>query len=226
MKTEPAKQTISDQLEQKIAGLHFFKEVGRSDPEQLAILIAQSHIIYASPGEAVIESGDKDELLYFLMRGELQVLAPGKNKLLGRLIAGEVFGDISVIANCPRTTNIVVPDKGREAVILALDFSELSDLRNHSVITLPTKLIVYRQIVHMLRWRSDLYRIRFPRHELAAAPYETVRVKNNKAPQEELYELSAQANYLARRLQRLNKSLGAINSLAAKDYLLNATVST
>ena len=216
MKAEYKTDLALYELEDKIASLHFFKEVGRNDRQQLRMLVGQSRLVHAGPGEVLLKAGDRDSWLYFLMRGELMVCAPGRMQRLGRLIAGEVFGDISVITGCPRKTDILVPPNGREVVVLALDFRLLSDLQNHTSVSLATKLIVYRHIVHMLRWRSDLYRIKFPRHDLVKKPYRMVQINSGISAQDELVELGSHARYLAKRLQYLNEQLGAVDSGAVE----------
>ena len=213
MEAVSAADLLPDELENKIARLHFFKEVGSNDRQQLSALVDQSRLISAKPGETLLKAGERDTWLYFLMRGELQVCAPGqKGSPLGKLIAGEVFGDISVITNSARQTDIIVPENGRMVSVLALDFSLMADMQDHSRVSCETKLIIYRQIAHMLRWRSDLYRIKFPKNSLAHRPYKMMSSPGNQNPQSELLVLRAYAEYLANRLQNLNEQLGAVDS--------------
>ncbi len=76
--------------------------------------------------------------------------------------------------------------------------------------SLKTRLIFYRQMVHMLRWRNDAYRLRFPDNERAASAYAIRPFRGNPGTEEELEALREQAIYLARRLVDLNRELGML----------------
>jgi len=77
---------------------------------------------------------------------------------------------------------------------------------------LPTQLIVYRQIVHILRWRIELYRSRFPDHPMVQVPFNLIHRSPAGDSEEELQEQRDYALFLADRLQQLNTKLGPINN--------------
>ena len=213
MPMNPALQLTAEELEKKVASLHFFKEVGRHDPQQLRILIQQSHLYSVAPGETFLKAGEQGSWMYFLMRGKLLVCDPlDHSKVIGVLIPGDVFGEIAVITGHKRTQDIVAPGLIREAVVFATDFACLHVKPEHNPLTLPTKLIVYRQIVHILRWRIELYRSRFPDHPMVRVPFNLIHRSPAGDSEAELQEQRDYALFLADRLQQLNTKLGPINN--------------
>lgn len=213
MPMNPALKLSAEALEKKVASLHFFKEIGRHDPQQLRMLIQQSHLYSVAPGETFLKAGEQGSWMYFLMRGELLVCDPlDHSKVIGMLIPGDVFGEIAVITGQKRTLDIVAPSHIREAIVFATDFAFLNDTSGQDLLTLHTKLIVYRQIVHILRWRIELYRSRFPDHLLVRVPFNLIHRSPAGDTEDELQAQRDYALFLADRLQQLNAALGPINN--------------
>lgn len=206
-------------LERKVASLHFFKDIAHSDPEQFQALMGQSRLYALAPGETFLRRGEQDTWLYFLMRGELQVCDPADHsRVVGKLISGEVFGEISVITGEPRTMDIVVPDYVREVVVFATNFASLDRPGNGDGMKILTRLMIYRQIVQILRWRIELYRITFPDSELARVPFRLIPTATAGEVGDELQAQREYALFLAVRLQELNATLGPVHS-AGSDSL-------
>lgn len=213
MPMNPALQLSAEAMEKKVASLHFFKEIGRHDPQQLRTLIQQSHLYSVAPGETFLKAGEQGSWMYFLMRGELLVCDPlDHSKVIGVLIPGDVFGEIAVITGHKRTLDIVAPTRIREAIVFATDFACLHPSSQHGSLTLHTKLIVYRQIVHILRWRIELYRTRFPDHTLVRVPFNLIHRSARGDTEDELQAQRDYALFLADRLQQLNVELGPIDN--------------
>jgi CRP-like cAMP-binding protein len=210
----PALELSEEALEKKVASLHFFKEIGRRDPQQLRALIRQSHLYSVASGETFLKAGEQGSWMYFLMRGELLVCDPLDHRnVIGVLIPGDVFGEIAVITGQKRTLDIVVPSRIREAIVFATDFACLnSGVSEKNLLTLQTQLIIYRQIVHILRWRIELYRTRFPDNPLVRVPFNLIHRATSGDTEEELRAQRDYALFLADRLQQLNTTLGPINS--------------
>ncbi len=207
MRIENAVALEDVELERKLAALHYFKEIRRHDDMQFQALIKLSRFIYLQPGEYLFRRGDKDQYIFFLMRGELEACAgDGSEASLGVLIPGEVFGEIAVITGGYRTASVRVPERARETVVFSTDFGKLGALDDHRSISLITKLILYRQIVHILRWRNDRYRVNFPQNRLAVSSYTMPPFSGHLGSQAELEYLSRQASYLAKRLVSLNNN--------------------
>ncbi len=66
------------------------------------------------PGEAVIRAGERGREMYFISRGSVEVVAKDGTTLLGRLSAGDFFGEIALLFDTPRT-----------ATVRALDYCDL-----------------------------------------------------------------------------------------------------
>ncbi|MCV6606165.1 MAG: cyclic nucleotide-binding domain-containing protein, partial [Porticoccaceae bacterium] len=169
-----------------------------------------------------LSPGGLDCWLYFLVRGELEVLAQDESTRLTELHAGEIFGDIGQLTRKPRGNYVRVPGNGRSVTVLAVDFDQLGDLDYHQEIHIATKIYLYRQLVHVLRWRNDCYRHKFPDNELASKPYDNAPNPGREGSIEQLHGLAAQAEKLAERLIYLNYELGA---LAVEDKPLEMALS-
>jgi len=211
-----ASKLSTEELEKKVSSLHFFKEIARHDPQQFRAMIQQSRLYSLAPGETFLRQGDQDTWLYFLMRGELLVCDPADHsRVMGVLISGEVFGEIAVITGEERTMDIVVPDHIREVIVFATNFASLAQIRESGGMGMETKLIVYRQIVQILRWRVELYRTTFPNSELAKVPFKLISHEASGDIAAELEAYRDYALFLAVRLQQLNTQLGPIPSASA-----------
>lgn len=210
MRIENATSLEDAELERKLAALHYFKEIRLHQEEQFQALMEVSRFIYLQPGEYLFRRGDKDQYIHFLMRGELEACVnDDTDSSLGVLIPGEVFGETAVITGSPRTASIRVPMRSRESVVFSTDFARIGALDDHSSISLITKLILYRQIVHVLRWRNDNYRVKYPDDPDARAAYSMPPFSGSAGTQEELTHLSKQAIYLAKRLFELNQRISS-----------------
>ena len=146
------------------------------------------------------------------MRGELEVLASDGSTRLTELYSGEVFGDIGQLTRKSRGSYVRVPEKSRPVVVFAVDFDQLGDLDYHQEIHLDTKIYMYRQLLHILRWRNDCYRQKFPDSERANQPYDSVDRDVREGSIEQLHGLARQASSLAERLMHLNYQLGELTA--------------
>jgi hypothetical protein len=108
--------------------------------------------------------------------------------------------------------DIVVPDHVREVVVFATNFSSLDRPENSDGMKVQTRLMIYRQIVQILRWRIELYRITFPDAELARVPFRLIPTAGAGEVGDELQSQREYALFLAARLQELNATLGPVHS--------------
>ena len=61
------------------------------------------------PGQVIFKKGDKGDSIYLIIHGEVEILdvEPGKpEKVIGKLGAGECFGELELITNSPRLATI------------------------------------------------------------------------------------------------------------------------
>jgi len=211
MSAQSAMRVSEEELERRVASLHFFKEIAECDPQQMRAMVKKSRLYALKPGETFLRRGEQDTWLYFLMRGELLVCDPEDHtRVIGVLISGEVFGEISVITSDPRNMDIVVPDHVREVIVFATNFAQLALPGNGGGMSLDTKLILYRQIAQILRWRIELYRHWFPDAELVKIPFRRLAKQDGEDLAEAVESQRQYARFLAIRLQQLNARLGPI----------------
>lgn len=200
-----------DYVEQLLAGIPFFKLVKQQDAWQFELLLQSSRIISYSPGEIVLHRGDNDKWLYFLLKGRLAVYVdPVKGDLVNYITPGEVFGDLSQLMGQPRTATLIAEPSFRESVVLATDATIFGDINSTRPISIHTKLAFYRNSVHNLRWKLEVYRSLHLQHELANKHRLVKLYTGTKDTAEELHALHEQAQALARLLLTWNLEFGAL----------------
>lgn len=196
-----------ERIQRLLSGIPFFNEVARESEPQLHALTELAEILQASPGETVIREGDSDTCLYFLLKGQLAVMAPGgQGKVLNYISPGEVFGALAMIRATPRTASIKVDDAAREAIVARLNYSHFNNLADFSTLTLATKLSFYRMLVHNIRWTLEVNKMQNPQHELVSAMRKVAIFTGAKGTAEELASLHEQAHQLADILCLWNES--------------------
>ncbi|MCK0153839.1 cyclic nucleotide-binding domain-containing protein [Alcanivorax sp. S6407] len=193
-----------ERVRQLLSGVPFFNEIYRDDAEQFDLLENNTRLWVAGSGDEVIRAGDVDSTLYFLLRGQLEVLAdsPAQPPLY-YVSPGEAFGTLSMLLGTPRSADIRVSESAREAVIASLDFNDFSE--DDSPYTLTTRLAFYHMIVHHIRWTLEVKRMANPNHELVQSMRKLPVFHGEKGSQEELEALREQAQGLAELLCRWNE---------------------
>lgn len=211
MEIKPLHKFPRDTLEQLLSGISFFKAVKQQDPWQYELLLQSSRIISYIPGEIVLKRGDKDDWLYFLLKGRLAVYVDdlGQSELVNYVTPGEVFGDLARLVGQPRTATVIADEGGRRSMVFAMDCSIFDDLFSTRPITLATKLIYYRNMVHNLRWKLEVYRAQHLQHSLANRHRQVRLYAGQKDTREELVSLHEQAKALALLLLEWNSEFGA-----------------
>lgn len=200
-----------DTLEQLLSGIPFFKAVKLQDTWQYELLLQSSRIITYSPGEMVLKRGDSDNWLYFLLKGKLAIYVDdsGQGDLVNYVTPGEVFGDLARLVGQPRTATVIADYSSRQSMVFSMDCSIFDDLASNRPITIQTKLIYYRNTVHNLRWKLEVYRAQHLQHELANRHRQVRLYQGNKDTWEELVSLHEQAKALAFLLLEWNSEFGS-----------------
>ncbi|MFO1390147.1 cyclic nucleotide-binding domain-containing protein [Cellvibrio sp.] len=208
-----------DYVEQLLSGIPFFKLVKQQDAWQFELLLQSSRVVTYSPGEIVLQRGDSDHWLFFLLKGRLAVYAddPLKGELINYVTPGEVFGDLAQLMGQPRTATIIAEPNAKESMVLATDASIFGDINSSRPITVQTKLAYYRNTVHNLRWKLEVYRSQHLQHPLANKHRQVRLYTGVKDTLEELKALYEQAQTLASLLLEWNSEFGALNIESAKE---------
>lgn len=81
----------------------FFKN---RDPKFLDVLMETLQVQVRLPGEAIITQGDDGDCLYFLYRGEAEVVVGEHEKQVAILKDGSLFGEMALLGNGKRTATV------------------------------------------------------------------------------------------------------------------------
>lgn len=191
-----------------LGSMPLFKQVYQMDPGQLDVLLRYSQLLEARPGEVVIEAGQIDTWLYFLLKGQLVVYAGEQAvRRVNTITPGEIFGDMAVLLDLPRSATVITDIKTRHSLIVRTDYSVFGEPEDMGCIQLPVKLLFGRTMVHNLRWKLELYRSQFPHHQFAAEHLKVRLYTGPKNTLQELKSLDQQARNLADLLIRWNLAL-------------------
>jgi len=206
-----------DYVEQLLSGIPFFKLVKQQDAWQFELLLQSSRIVTYSGGETVLQRGESDRWLFFLLKGRLAVYAddPLQGELINYVTPGEVFGDLAQLMGQPRTATVIAESNCRESIVLATDASIFGDISSTRPITIQTKLAYYRNTVHNLRWKLEVYRSQHLQHPLANKHRQVKLYTGTKETLEELRALYEQAQALAGLLLDWNREFGVLSEATA-----------
>lgn len=210
MEIKPLHKFPRDTVERWLLTLPFYKTVKQQDNWQFELLLEKAHIAYFAPGELVLQRGQQDQWMYFLLRGLLEVYPDerAEGEPINQITPGEMFGDLAMLVGRERTATLKAANYCREVVVLASDFSGFNDLLATRPFTMATKLTYYRNAVHSLRWKLEVYRSQHPEHSFANRHRQVKLYTGLKDTHEELAALHAQAQALARLLLEWNGEFG------------------
>lgn len=190
-------------LDTLLSSIPFYKAVKYRDQWQYDVLMSCSRIIEYLPGEVVLQQDQQDQWLYFLMRGQLVVVVGSEGlqrSVVNYITPGEVFGDLAVLIDHKRTATVVADPHCKSVRVFGTDFRVFGELRDFTQITLATKLEYYRNMVHSLRWKLEVYRMSYPDHAFASNHRKIKLYAGRKDTLDELLSLDEQARALARLL--------------------------
>jgi len=209
---KPDHKLPRETLDLLLSGIPFFKTLKQQDATQYDYLLKISRVLAYGPGDVVLQKGENDQWLFFLLKGKLAVYvgAPLNGDLVNFITAGEVFGDISQLLKQSRTATVLADKSARQSLVFALDFSVFGSLSSTVPINLKTKLIYYRNMVHNLRWKLEVYRSQHLQHPLANKHRLIKLFTGLKDTQSELISLHEQAMGLAHLLTEWNKEFGSL----------------
>lgn len=203
-------------IEQLLAAIPFYKSVRQQDPWQFELLLKHSRIVTCRAGEVLLQRGETDHWLYFLLKGRLAVYPKkeAKGEPINYITPGEVFGDLAMLVDFERTATVVAAPEASQVIVFGTDFKAFGALDDFSIINMQTKLAYYRNSVHNLRWKLDVYRAKHPDFELASQHHKVRLYIGVKDTSEELRSLHDQAKSLARLLIAWNREFGEIDTAA------------
>ena len=212
MQIKPVSGLPRDKVDKLLASIPFYRDVSKSEPWQYDILLRHSRIVELEPGEVVLKKGDTDTWLYFVLKGKLAVYADEVNESthpINYITPGELFGDLAILAEGKRNATVVADAASKEISLFGTDFSVFGKLEEIGGISLNTKLIFYRNKVHCVRWKLEVYKMQHSNHALVAKGRAIKMYMGPKGVKEELVALHEQATALADVLKDWNTEFGA-----------------
>mmetsp|Transcript_63847 Transcript_63847/g.170530 ORF Transcript_63847/g.170530 Transcript_63847/m.170530 type:complete len:404 (-) Transcript_63847:148-1359(-) len=98
-----------ERLKQTLSTSFMFSELEEKDME--TILLAMNEVVFES-GKEVIKEGENGDYLFVIEQGSLDCskLIDGAQKVVKTCIAGDVFGELALLYNCPRAATVVAKD--------------------------------------------------------------------------------------------------------------------
>ncbi len=79
-------------------------------PERVCVLGARMSVCQATAGDTIVRQGEAGDALHLIVAGEAEVVAQtaeGAAHAMGTLVAGDFFGEISLLENKPRSASVV-----------------------------------------------------------------------------------------------------------------------
>jgi CRP-like cAMP-binding protein len=112
--------------------------------EELTMLLNMSKLRKYRPGETIIQEGNIDRWVYFLVNGKVKITKKGETVAsIGR--AGDVFGEMRFIDNAPRSAAAIAEG---DVVCIAVDSDYIDKLSGKDKVTFG--YILYRVISEIL----------------------------------------------------------------------------
>lgn len=166
MKNLALEKFPANQIEGFIQSMPFYKEVRLFSPDQFKLLMDFSHIIHLDPNESIIDQGEENTWLYFLLKGRLGVFVDEQDFTRGRdvinyISPAKVFGDLDILPEGDKKATITACKQAKETLLFATDLRPFSRIDDFSTFKLETKLAFYRLIVNGIRWKLEVYKTRF-----------------------------------------------------------------
>lgn len=195
-----------DTLQRIVNGVTFFKELIQSDPSQFELLMSVTQFVAADQDEIILHRGDDANVLYFLLKGQLAVLADDDDgKVINEINPGEMFGVMAMVLNNKRSASIKV--SGRTALLAGIDYQHFDDLSDFSLFSLKTKISFFRMLTSNIRWNLEQNKMQTPAHPLVTRLRTLPIYSGEKNTEDELAFLHNQAHIQAELLCEWNDSV-------------------
>lgn len=154
-------------LTQLLAGLPFYKELKKSDERQFQQVVSISRLVQLQPSEVIMRSGEQGSWLYYLIKGQLEVLVPEYEQPVSQIMPGELFGDLALFSGQARSATVQASAQSPVVTVIATNYAEFGELNDFKKINLATKLKFYQSINHSVRWKLELMRMQDRNHPFA-----------------------------------------------------------
>jgi len=117
---KPAPSVLADELRQ-------FSAFSGLTNDQLEQFVDFAELVEAPAGRVIIKRMDPGDSLFFLLSGELRarVMVGYDEKTLGRVKAGDCFGEIAMFMRTPRVADVIVESNARMLRLTSEAFLQL-----------------------------------------------------------------------------------------------------
>lgn len=137
MGNEKPKKLSKDQILELFYKIPFFKGFSAEDKIKLAVM--DTYIVHYDRSKYIISEGDHDNSVYILLKGLVHITKNVTPSLkIASLKPGAIFGEISFLAETPRTTNVIASE---HVMVLKLDRGILAQLGPELEIKIRDKLM-------------------------------------------------------------------------------------
>jgi len=228
MKTIPITSYSQDTVDGLLSGVPFFRDLKLTDESQYRLILSYSNFYEAEPNEKIITKGQRDNMYYFLLRGQLIVYpdGTGENRAGQNYIgSGQVFGALALLCDIERTASIVVDPQYSKALLFGTDFKPFRNVDDFRQIRLETKLAFYRGVVHHTRWKLEVYKMEYPNHPLVKEMRRIEFFKGDRGTKDELQSLDRQIHQITALLTTWNKAFEVQGKKSAEDTTVVPVVS-
>ncbi len=116
---------MSQAVVELLAGIELFTEL---DPDELAKVASLSQMRSVGKDVAIFHAGDPAEAVFIVARGKVKVVvtsSDGREFILTVLGAGQVFGEMALIEEAPRSASVITATAVELVVISRDDFHHL-----------------------------------------------------------------------------------------------------
>ncbi|MFY0640927.1 MAG: cyclic nucleotide-binding domain-containing protein [Bermanella sp.] len=191
----------TEALQRLVRSVTFFKDIVQVNPSQFDLLLSVSEFVQAKAGETVLQKGNQDQVLYFLLKGQMSVFSEDDGDSLNIINPGEVFGALSMVTGRGRSATVKAET---DVVLLGIDFKYFREIDDFSLFSMETKLVAYRMMSHNIRWNLELNKMQDPTNSLNKKLLKLPIYKGEKGDKEELLALHEQSRLLAELLCEWN----------------------
>lgn len=124
----PVSATDQDLISSALVALERSDLFGVMSPQQRQQLAGAGRAVWFGPGEVVVREGEPGDSSYLVLDGCVQVLktlAPGRQATVRRLQADDLFGEMTLLLDSPRSATVQAVE---ECLLLQLDRAALKPL--------------------------------------------------------------------------------------------------
>jgi hypothetical protein len=106
---EPEPVKPSDSSEVTVAELRGFERFQPYSNQELELLVSFCDVVEAGRGDLIIKKGDLSDAMFLVLSGRVQarLRVGGHDTPLGTMEPGEIFGEVAMLSQTPRTADVL-----------------------------------------------------------------------------------------------------------------------